>query len=112
MESEILGTSPEFHKGSNELTLIPLSADMRKTHHTVLLQECLNYDISIDSMQIKVNGEAIDHINSLYRNVIVKNPLELRLRDILYSSMLNEFVQGFEENCLGVIEVLLLIAKG
>lgn len=96
-----LGEAPKLDKWRYKFTFISLSTDVCKTYNEVILQKVLDNNVSIDSGQIKVDSESINHLELVMFHEIPQNALDLSFRYVFYSSMFNKLLQNFEENSLG-----------
>lgn len=66
------------------------------------MKKALDYNITVYSIQIEVNSKPIDHIQLVVSYIVLKDEVYLCLRNVLYPSVLDEFLKDFEENALGV----------
>lgn len=46
---------------------------MGQTYHKIILEQALNDYISIDSCEIEVDGESIDHVELIILDIIIEN---------------------------------------
>ena len=69
----VLGWAPKFDEGSHELTLIALGADVCQTDHKIVLEETLDDDVSIDSGEIEVDGQHVQHVQPFLLYEIVED---------------------------------------
>ncbi len=99
----VLRGTPEFHKGSHELTLIALRTDVGKTNHQIVLKQTLDYNVPINPSEVKVDGKAINHIKLIIGHIVLEYEVDLGFRDILDASMLNELLEHFEEYAFRVL---------
>lgn len=76
---------------------------MCQTNNQVVLKKTLDYNVTIDSGQVKVNGKTINHIELIMSDIVLQDEVYLGFRDIFNSSMLNEFLQHLKENALRVL---------
>lgn len=72
---------------------------MCQTDHQVVMKKALDDYIPIYSAKIEVNSQPIDHFELLVTDIILQNSGQLGLGDILNATMLDEYLQYFEENC-------------
>ena len=89
----VLRCSPKLDKRGDELALIALGADMSQADNEVVLQQALYDDIAVYSREVEVDGELIDHFQLPVAHVVLQDRIELVLRNILDSPVLDELFQ-------------------
>ncbi len=67
---------------------------MCQTHHQVILQQALDYNVLVNLLQIKVNGHPVHHLRLVMLQVVIHDYLKLTVRDVLYLTVLNELRQS------------------
>lgn len=70
-----LRETPKLYKRSHKLDLIALGANMGQAYNKIILQQTLNDDIPIDSGEIEVNCEPVNHIELIILHIVVKYAL-------------------------------------
>ena len=65
---------------------------MRQTNHQIIIQQTLHNDILINFGQVEVNRQAVHHLGLLVLEIVGHYGLQLRLRDVFYLPVLDEFL--------------------
>ena len=65
---------------------------MRKADNKIILQQVLNHNISINSGQIEINSQPINHLKLIMLSKVLQDALNLRFRDIFNPAVLNELL--------------------
>lgn len=98
----VFGRAPKLDEGGDELTLVALGADMCQTDNEVVLEEALDDDVAVDAGQVKVDRQHVQHVQSLLLHEVLQDGTQLRLRNVLYPPVLDEFLQHAVEDGLSV----------
>lgn len=88
----VLRKSPELNKRSHKLALVTLRANMCQADNKIILKKILNNNISIDSGQIEINRQLVNHFQLIVLNEIPEYALDLSLRNVFDPTMLDEFL--------------------
>ena len=94
----VLAETPKLDKGGHKLNLVALGADMSQTDHQVIGEQALDDDAGVNSSEIEVDGESVDHVELIHIDEVFKDVLELCLGDVLDPSMFYKFLQNFKED--------------